>query len=293
MSSRVGRRTARSGTSPPKRAASSATTCVGVSRRHLAGGTVLGPAHDRGCLRPTARDAAGRSTSRTRPLAMTADAVGELLGLLEVVRRQQDRRAVGVQVADQVPELSPGLGVEAGGRLVEEQQLGPPTMPRATSSRRRWPPDRWRTRVFALLRQADRGDDLVGVARRGVVGREVLDDLLRRSELDGPGVLQDDADAAAPLLRGLGRVVAEDRDGRRRRGAGAPRGSRPSWSCRRRWDRAARTPRPVATSRSTRVDGPVRRAVLRGAVRAHQPAHGDRGGVARGTVASLPPRPGA
>ena len=54
-----------------------------------------------------------------------ADAVG-VLGLVEVVGREEDRRAVGVaDLAQVVPQAAPAHGVEAGRRLVEEQHAGP------------------------------------------------------------------------------------------------------------------------------------------------------------------------
>ena len=49
------------------------------------------------------------------------DAVGELVGLLEVLRRQQQRRAVADEAAQHVPQLDAAARVEAGGRLVEEE----------------------------------------------------------------------------------------------------------------------------------------------------------------------------
>ncbi len=67
----------------------------------------------------------GGPISSSRPRLITADPVGERLGLVEVVGREHDRGAPVLQRADQVPELPPRLGVEAGGRLVEEEQLGP------------------------------------------------------------------------------------------------------------------------------------------------------------------------
>ncbi len=53
------------------------------------------------------------------------DAAGELVGLLQVLRGQQDRgAALAVQVADLLPQRHPAHRVEARGRLVEEQHLG-------------------------------------------------------------------------------------------------------------------------------------------------------------------------
>jgi hypothetical protein len=45
----------------------------------------------------------------------------ELVGLLEVLRGQQQRRAAGGQLADHVPHAEPAARVEPGRRLVEEQ----------------------------------------------------------------------------------------------------------------------------------------------------------------------------
>ena len=49
------------------------------------------------------------------------DPVGELVGLLEVLRGQQHRGAVGDQRADRRPDLVAAARVQPGGRLVEEQ----------------------------------------------------------------------------------------------------------------------------------------------------------------------------
>ena len=49
------------------------------------------------------------------------DPVAEPVGLLHVVRGEQDRLARAVQLAEQVPQREPALRVEARGRLVQEQ----------------------------------------------------------------------------------------------------------------------------------------------------------------------------
>ena len=49
----------------------------------------------------------------------------EPVGLLEVLRGQQHRGAVVDELADELPDTDPALGVEAGGRLVEEQHRRP------------------------------------------------------------------------------------------------------------------------------------------------------------------------
>ena len=51
------------------------------------------------------------------------DALRELVGLLEVLRAEQDRRPARHQHADDVPHLVARARVEPGGRLVEEHEL--------------------------------------------------------------------------------------------------------------------------------------------------------------------------
>ena len=56
---------------------------------------------------------------------MIISAVAERVGLLEVVGRQEDRRAALAQRADVVPEVGAVLRVKPGAGLIEEQHLGP------------------------------------------------------------------------------------------------------------------------------------------------------------------------
>ena len=53
------------------------------------------------------------------------DVVGETVGLFEVLRREQHRCTFGDQLLDHPPEIGAALRVETGGRLVEEEHLGP------------------------------------------------------------------------------------------------------------------------------------------------------------------------
>ena len=53
------------------------------------------------------------------------DPVAELVGLLHVVGGEQDGLAVVVELAQDLPEGQPALGVEAGGRFVHEQHGRP------------------------------------------------------------------------------------------------------------------------------------------------------------------------
>ena len=52
-------------------------------------------------------------------------AVAELVGLLHVVRGEEDGLAVVVELLEDLPQGDPALGVEAGGGLVEEEDRGP------------------------------------------------------------------------------------------------------------------------------------------------------------------------
>src|SRR5581483_5119125 len=52
------------------------------------------------------------------------DAAGQVVGLVEVLGRQQDVGTTGGERPDGVPQLDAARGVEAGGRLVEQQQPG-------------------------------------------------------------------------------------------------------------------------------------------------------------------------
>ena len=65
---------------------------------------------------------------------MIVTRVGEALGLLDVVRRHQDRRALAAQPVDQRPQLLADLRVQADGRLVEQHEPRPVHERRARSA---------------------------------------------------------------------------------------------------------------------------------------------------------------
>ena len=66
----------------------------------------------------------GRGAGRDDAAVVEHDeVVGELLGLLQVLRGQQHGGAVDGQRADLVPDLVAVAGVQPGGRLVEEQHV--------------------------------------------------------------------------------------------------------------------------------------------------------------------------
>ena len=64
----------------------------------------------------------GRAPGDDLAVVDDRDRVGQLVGLLEVLRRQQQRRALLDEAPDDVPHPDPAARVEAGRRLVEDQQ---------------------------------------------------------------------------------------------------------------------------------------------------------------------------
>jgi len=101
---------------------------------------VPGPAHQRNA-RCRAADGVDRTDLDQPAVGDDSRAIAELRGLVEVVSGQQDRRALALELLDQRPELTARLGVEPGGGLVEEEQLGPAEDPQgdveAAARRRR------------------------------------------------------------------------------------------------------------------------------------------------------------
>ena len=65
------------------------------------------------------------SVVTSRPDLMIADPVGEPLHLVELVGREEHGPSLGDGLADEPLELVLHQRIEAGGRLVEDQQLGP------------------------------------------------------------------------------------------------------------------------------------------------------------------------
>ena len=116
---------------------------------------------------------------------MTDDAVGEAVGLLQVLRREQHRGPVGDQLLDDVPQVAAAGRVEPGGRLVEEQhrravdERGGQVEPPAHAAR-------------------------VGASRPvgGVAEAEPLEQLVGPGPDDAPGQVREPADEAQVLAAG-------------------------------------------------------------------------------------------
>ena len=220
MSSRLARRTSRSVTSSPCWLNSSRTNAVASAVECTNASPSPRPAHLR-VARDLARELLGAARGDDRALGEDQDAVGELLRLVEVVGGEQDRRALEVgEPVHEVMELAPGVRVEAGGRLVEEQQLRPADDADRHVQAPPLPTGERGDLLIGELGQADHLEQLVDrdgprhLGRR--VGGEVAAQLGEEAARRPPGViapgLQHHAGARPPVLAGPGRVLAEHAD---------------------------------------------------------------------------------
>ena len=108
-------------TSPRRRSGRAARTPSGRSRRAT---PCRQPEADLGARLAVAAEVLGRARRDDPPGRDDRDAVGEHLRLVHVVGGEEDRLAELAQAGDHLPGLAARRGVEAGGRLVEEEQLG-------------------------------------------------------------------------------------------------------------------------------------------------------------------------
>src|ERR1700734_3239012 len=53
-----------------------------------------------------------------------SDAIAKALGLFHVMRGKDDGAAGALELVDEIPEMAAGLRIEAGGGLIEKEQLG-------------------------------------------------------------------------------------------------------------------------------------------------------------------------
>ena len=141
--------------------------------------------------------------------------VAQLLGLVHVVRRQDERHAALLEPVEPVPQQVPRLRVEAGRRLVEEQQVG--LVDEGAGDRQpSLHPARQRLDLVAgPLGELGEVEQLVRAARRPRRGQPevaaVDDEVLADRQLVVEGVLLwDDAEARADLRAVRGGVHAQD-----------------------------------------------------------------------------------
>ena len=278
--SSAGRRPPGSAGSPSGRASrrrtgrpARATNAVGVAVcARLAGPSGPTPGDRRRRARARPPSSAGVA-DRDQPAAGDdADPVGQRLGLVQVVRGQQDRRAGRRPARGSAPRTRAGppgrsrSSARRGRAARAGRRCRAPRRGGASGRRRGCGSGRRASRPARPARSPRRV-----VRRRGRSRRSGATTSPTRQLVELAGALQHDADpgAATPRRRAAGRAPST-RTSPASRG-GSPRGSPPWWSCRRRSGRAGRTPRPGRRSRSTPSTAGV------AAVRLAQPAYLDRG----------------
>ena len=138
------------------------------------------------------------------------DAMGEGVGLFEVVGCEEDSLAAGGKCADLLPETAAGFDVEADGGLVEEDEVG------VTADGKREEDalllaaaKLTELTVFEAFELGDT-DDLGEGQRARVVAAEQVDVLPDFQSFGDAGNLQHGSDASAS--EGEARIAAEDTD---------------------------------------------------------------------------------
>ena len=145
------------------------------------------------------------------------DPVAELLGLLQVVRGQQDRRPLLVDSLHVVPELEPQLDVDPGGRLVEDQQPRPVHQRPGQDQPPLHPAGERAGAFVALLGQREGLEQLLGALAPLALGHPEVAGVVVERLLDGEEpveveLLRGQPDRLARLAVVVDRVVAEDLD---------------------------------------------------------------------------------
>ncbi len=143
------------------------------------------------------------------------DLVGQLVGLLEILGREQQRRALAHLVADDLPHAEAAAGVEPGRRLVEEEQLRPADQ-RAREVEAPSHAARVRLRdpvggAFEVERSQQLGCTLLGVGRAELVEAAEHPEVLAAGQVLVDGrVLAREADQLPHRLRVAGDVEPGD-----------------------------------------------------------------------------------
>src|SRR2546423_787845 len=158
-------------------------------------------------------DQVGRRADRDDLAASeNRDAIGQALGLVEVVRRENDRLAEAAKRAQGLPGLAARVRVEAGRRLVEEDQLGVADEREAEVEAAALPTRKAANYLVSLLAEADQLDDVVYRTRVRVVAGEQAQALGGCQRLVHRRGLEHDADLLAPAAAGKRGVDAEHLD---------------------------------------------------------------------------------
>ena len=162
-----------------------------------------------GCGGAERHQLGGRALGDDRAVHDHPDAIGQVLGLVHVVRGQQHRRSGGAQVAHHVPGLAARRRVEARRGLVQEQQLRVAGEGDRHVEAALLAAGELAHALIALPAQPDELDDLVERAGVRIVAAVLLDRLGHLEVgLDASG-LQHDADPLAEGVLAPRRVVTE------------------------------------------------------------------------------------
>ena len=113
--------------------------------------------------------------------------VAELLGLVHEVRREHQRGAALLELVQLVPQQVACLGIEAGGRLVEQQQVGLVDQRSGDAHAPLLPAGQWLDLTAGAVAELDEveqfGGPLAGVATADVEVPRVDDQVLEHGQL--------------------------------------------------------------------------------------------------------------
>ena len=182
-----------------------AATPGSASRSMPAGGDERDLRHRRGAR----AELSGRPLGDDHAALDDRHPVGELLRLLEVVRREEDRLAEVAQAGDDRPGGAARRRIEARRRLVEEDQLGIADKREADVQAAALAARQAPRALVGLLLQAHERDDLRDRSWPRVVGRPQLERLAHREVGLRAALLQDHPDPRAPGAIAAGGVDAE------------------------------------------------------------------------------------
>src|ERR1044072_7572437 len=167
-------------------------------------------------IRPPARIATrpggGRPGGDDPAAGEDRDPIGEALRLVHVVGGEKDRLAEITQAGDRLPGLTPGGGVEAGRRLLEEEQLGGADPRHADVEAAPLAAGEPAGALVGLALEADQLDRLLDRPRLRVVAGVEGEGLAHRQVGVRSAVLEDDADPLAPGTGGPLLVLAQHGD---------------------------------------------------------------------------------
>ena len=133
------------------------------------------------------------------------------------MRRQQDRRPLGVDPLDVLPELEPQLDVDPGGGLVEDQQAGAVHQRAGQDQAPLHPPGERPGALVALVAERERLEQLGGAlaalaTRHPEVARVIVEGLGNGEKPVEVELLRCQPDRLTRLAVVVDRIVAEDVD---------------------------------------------------------------------------------